>query len=186
MILRHIPNTLTVTRLVLVIPFLVFFFQNQYAQALYIFLFAGFTDGLDGWLARQFKWQSAFGSFTDPVADKLLIASSFISLACIGVLPWWLVALVFFRDLAISIGVLAWYYLLHQPLNFKPTFLSKINTVLQLGLVTLCLVQLAFIPLNPLWLNASIVLTAITTTASSIDYLRTLGIQAFNLIPLRP
>lgn len=181
MILRHIPNILTVTRLILITPFLVFLHQQQYAYAFYIFMFAGFTDGLDGWLARQFKWQSAFGSFTDPISDKLLIASSFISLACIGKLPWWLVLLVFTRDLAISLGVLAWYFILHQPLNFKPSFLSKINTVFQLALVTLCLFEQAFFETNLPLHNALIIVTALTTAGSFIDYACTWGKRAFPL-----
>lgn len=181
MTLRHIPNILTVTRLALITPFLVFLYQQHYAYAFYIFMFAGFTDGLDGWLARQFKWQSAFGSFTDPVSDKLLIASSFISLACVGKIPWWLVILVFLRDMTISMGVLAWYYLLHQQLNFKPTFLSKINTVFQLTLVIYCLFELAFFEVSPLLHNALILITALTTAGSFIDYAWTWGRKVFPL-----
>ena len=178
MILRHIPNVLTITRLVLITPFLVFLYQQQYTYAFYIFMFAGFTDGLDGLLAGHFNWQSTFGSFTDPLSDKLLIASSFISLACIGKLPWRLVILVFLRDLTISFGVLAWYYLLHRQLNFKPTFLSKINTVLQLALVTFCLFELAFFEINATLQHALILLTGATTASTYIDYVWTWGRRA--------
>lgn len=178
MILRQIPNILTLARLVLIAPFLVFLYHQQYVYAFYTFLLAGFTDGLDGWLARCFHWQSSFGSFVDPVADKLLIASSFISLACIGCLPWWLVMLVFLRDMTISIGVLAWYWLIQHKPDFKPTYLSKINTVLQLALVILCLFELAFLTIAPYWINLAIILTAITTTASYIDYAWTWGKKA--------
>ncbi len=179
MILRHIPNVLTITRLVLITPFLVFLYQQQYTNAFYIFIFAGFTDGLDGFLARHFHWQSAFGSFTDPLSDKLLIASSFIALASIGKLPWWLVILVFLRDLTISFGVLFWYYVIQRQLNFKPTFLSKINTVLQLALVTLCLFELAFFNINPTLLNTLILVTGVTTASTFIDYVWTWGKKAF-------
>lgn len=178
MILRHIPNILTLTRLILIAPFLVFLYQQQYVYAFYIFLLAGFTDGLDGWLARCFHWQSSFGSFVDPMADKLLIASSFISLAYIGSLPWWLVILVFLRDITISIGVLAWYWLMQNKPDFKPTYLSKINTVLQLALVVICLFELAFATIAPLWIRVLIVLTAATTTGSYIDYAWTWGKKA--------
>ncbi len=179
MILRHIPNVLTITRLVLITPFLVFLYQQQYLYAFYIFMFAGFTDGLDGFLARHFQWQSAFGSFTDPLSDKLLIASSYISLACIGKLPWWLVILVFLRDLTISFGVLFWCYVLHRQLNFQPTLLSKINTVLQLALVSLCLFELAFFEINSTLLLTLILLTGITTATTYIDYVWTWGKKAF-------
>lgn len=179
MILRHIPNFLTVARLLLITPFLIFLYNKEYTNAFYIFMFAGCTDGLDGFLARNFNWQSAFGSFVDPVSDKLLISSSFIALALIGKLPWWLVILVFLRDITISIGVLVWYYILHQPLNFIPSFLSKINTVLQLALVTLCLFELAFFQISPLLLQTLVVLTAITTASTYIDYVWTWSKKAF-------
>lgn len=178
-VLKHIPNALTVFRLVLIAPFLVFLYQHLYTYALYLFLLAGFTDGLDGWIARHYNWQSSFGSFVDPMADKLLVASSFISLALIGILPWWLVILVFLRDLTISFGVIAWFIFVHRYLSFKPTMLSKINTTLQLTLVTLCLFELAFFPFPAYISNAMIVLTAITTAATYLDYVWTWGKKAY-------
>lgn len=178
MILRHIPNTLSLIRLGLIIPFLFFLYQEEYNNAFYIFILAGCTDGLDGLLARHFNWQSVFGAWIDPVADKLLIATSFISLALIGILPWWLVVLVFLRDLTISFGVLAWYWLIQRKLDFKPTFLSKINTVFQLMLLTLCLFELAFFKFTPYILETLIVITTITTAVTYFDYVWTWGRRA--------
>ena len=178
MILRQIPNILTLTRIILIAPFLASLYSQAYVNAFYIFIFAGFTDGLDGWMARSFHWQSAFGSFMDPVADKLLIAASVISLALIGSIPWWLVMLIFLRDITISIGVLAWYWLIKQKPDFKPTYLSKINTVLQLGLVTLCLFKLAFFKIPSNLLEVITLLTAATTVGSYIDYAWTWGKKA--------
>ena len=171
MILKYIPNALTLFRLVLIAPFLIYLYNHEYASAFYVFMLAGVTDGLDGLLARRFNWQSFFGSFVDPMADKLLIACSFISLALIGVLPWWLVALVFLRDLTISMGVLAWYYFIRRKLDFKPTMLSKINTTMQLALVTSCLFELAYFQFPSYVTNALICLTTITTATTYIDYL---------------
>jgi cardiolipin synthase len=178
MILRHIPNALTLIRLVLIAPFLVFIYQEEYINAFYTFILAGCTDGLDGWLARHFHWQSLFGSLADPLADKLLIATSFISLALIGKLPWWLVILVFSRDLTISFGVLAWYQFVQRKLDFKPTLLSKFNTVLQLALLTLCLFELSFFKFAPYLLETLIALTTITTASTYIDYVWTWGKRA--------
>ena len=178
MILRQIPNALTLTRLVLIAPFLVFLYHQEYVSAFYTFFLAGFTDGLDGWLARSFHWQSPFGSFVDPVADKLLIASSVISLALIGIIPWWLVMLIFLRDITISIGVLAWLWLIKRKPDFKPTYFSKINSVLQLGLVTLCLFELAFFKVATNLVEALTLLTAATTIGSYIDYAWTWGKKA--------
>lgn len=179
MILKHIPNALTLFRLTLIAPFLMYLFHHEYANAFYTFFLAGFTDGLDGWLARHFHWQSFFGSFVDPLADKLLVASSFISLALIGILPWWLVVLVFLRDFTISMGVVIWYWFIQRKLDFKPTLLSKFNTTLQLALVTLCLFELAYFKFPPYLLNILIGLTAFTTTTTYIDYIWTWGKKAW-------
>ena len=170
MTLKNLPNALTLTRLVLIVPFLVYLAQKNYAYAFYIFVLAGCTDGLDGWLARRFHWQSTFGLLVDPIADKLFIALSFISLALLHQLPWWLVALVFFRDLSIVTGVLMWYRVEHLRVEFKPTRLSQVNAVLQGLLVTFCLFELAFFPVYS-WVKLMlIVITTVTTTASHIDY----------------
>lgn len=170
MILRHIPNALTLFRLGLIVPFLMYLYYQEYTHAFYTFIIAGFTDALDGWLARYFNWQTFFGSFVDPLADKLLVASSFISLALIGSLPWWLVALVFLRDITISLGVVAWYWFIQRRLHFEPTLLSKFNTTFQLALVTLCLFELAYFQFSPYLTNSLIYLTACTTTITYIHY----------------
>ncbi len=183
MMLKYLPNTFSLARLLLIAPFLTFLYRANYPAALYIFLFAGLTDALDGWLARQFQCQSRFGSFIDPVADKLLIASSFISLALIGKLPWWLVSLVFCRDVTISFGVLAWQRFRPERLDFKPTWLSKINTCLQLVLVIFCLLDLAFLKTLPELTRSLIGLTTLTTTATYLDYVWTWGKKAASPLP---
>ncbi|TAL61832.1 MAG: CDP-alcohol phosphatidyltransferase family protein [Legionella sp.] len=176
MILKHLPNALTVLRLIMIVPFLMLLYHQEYRYALYIFFLAGFTDGLDGWLARHFQWQSFFGSFADPLADKLLVASSFISLALIGSLPWWLVILVFLRDLTISLAIVFWYVFIQRRLDFEPTLLSKINTTLQLGLVTCCLIELAYFKFPPELMQSFILIIAFTTATTFAHYIW-LGIQ---------
>lgn len=179
-LLRYIPNLLTCARLILIIPFLLALYRGSFLQAFNLYLIAGLTDALDGWFARYFHWKTPLGSFLDPLADKLLISASFISLAFLNELPWWLVALVFMRDLTISLGVLAWYFLIKMPLTFKPLLLSKINTSLQLLLVTLCLFQLAFYPLKTMYVQQIlIILTAITTTATYCNYVWVWGKKAY-------
>lgn len=171
MALKYLPNAFTIARFLLIAPFLVFFCQKNYPYALYIFLLAGFTDGLDGWLARQFDWQSSLGLMLDPIADKLLIVTSFISLAWIGLLPWWLIELVLFRDVSILLGVFAWYHVMRRGLDFKPTWLSKVNTVIELFLVSYCLFELAFFPI---FMSLKVILigtVVCTTTASYVEYM---------------
>lgn len=152
-------------------PFLGFFFQKNYANAFYLFLLAGFTDGLDGWLARHFNWQSTLGLILDPIADKLLIVTSLFSLAFIGEIPWWLLELVIFRDFSILLGVLAWHHVIKRGLEFKPSLLSKINTVIEFFLISYCLFEQAFywfsIPLK----YSLIAVVALTTTASYVEYM---------------
>ncbi len=177
---RQIPNALTLMRLFLIAPFLFFLVQGRYTNAFYIFIFAGITDAFDGWLARHYQWQSTFGTFVDPLADKLLIAASFIALACIGKLPHWLVVLVFCRDLTISCGVFAWYHFIQKKPELQPSLISKTNTVLQLTLVSVCLFEAAFFQFNPWFFNTLLISTTITTSISFIDYLWTWGRKAYH------
>lgn len=166
-----IPNALTFLRLGLIVPFLFLFAKEQYLPAFLVFVLAGVTDALDGWLARAFRWQSSLGSFLDPLADKLLVVASFVGLALIHILPWWLVALVFMRDATISCGVLGWFLVIKQPITLRPTILSKLNTAIQLGLVSFCLYELAFEPtFDPVYRQAFIMLTTLSTLSSYVHY----------------
>lgn len=170
---KYIPNILTLLRIALILPFLMAFQNAHYKTAFYLYLIASFSDALDGWLARLFHWQSRFGSFIDPMADKLLVVSSMIALALSETLPWWFVILVLMRDLTIALGILAWYSVIKRHPDFKPTLLSKANTVLQLILVTVCLSELAF-HLFPLALKTVLIyITTFTTGASYLDYVWT-------------
>lgn len=181
--LNQIPNILTLFRLFLIPPFLFFLFNHCYHEAFIIFFTAGVTDGLDGFLARHFKWQSTFGSIVDPIADKLLIASSFISLGYLDVIPIWLVIIVFARDFTISVGVMAWYWVLRRPVKFTPTRLSKWNTTFQLGLVTICVFELSFFSLPFSIKSIFILVTALTTLLSYVDYVWTWSARAMSNDP---
>lgn len=176
--LKHIPNALTIIRLLLVAPFLVCLSSHQFVLAFYIFIIAGFTDALDGRLARGFAWQSRFGAIVDPLADKILITASFIGLAWLGILPWWIVLLVFLRDITISLGVVAWYVLISKNPDLKPTTISKVNTVLQLSLVLICLFEQAFLITVPMLKPVCMLLMAVTTFVSFVDYVWTWGKKA--------
>lgn len=178
MMLKQIPNALTMIRLLLVAPFLMCLSRYQFVSAFYIFIIAGFTDALDGRLARGFAWQSRFGALVDPVADKILITASFIGLAVLHILPLWLVMLVLLRDVTISFGVLAWYFLISPKPALQPTYISKINTVMQLSLVLICLFEQAFLMVIPMLKQLCLILTALTTSMSFADYVWTWGNKA--------
>ena len=101
-----IPNLLTLAR-ISACPILVLLLHNHnYDLALYLFIAAGITDGLDGYIAKQFNCVSNLGMVLDPMADKLLIGSTYIMLAILGDIPFWLLVVVMFRDLVIVVGYL--------------------------------------------------------------------------------
>src|SRR3989442_15920185 len=99
--LRTIPNIITTLRLILIAPFAYYLLHAQYTPAFYLFIAAGISDGADGFLARTFNWQSKFGAFADPLADKLLITSSYLLLGYLGKIPLWFMSLVLLRDIVI-------------------------------------------------------------------------------------
>lgn len=166
---RHIPNILTTLRFLLVIPVIFALLNEHYLLALYLFIIAGITDGLDGLLARLYGWTSQFGAIADPLADKILLMSSFVVLAWLKQIPTWLVVLIVARDIWIVLGATGYRFLIGQP-DFIPTGISKINTFLQIFLVMAVLVHLSLFQL-PLWLlNSLIVSVALTSSISLLHY----------------
>ena len=127
----NIPNFLTVLRIVLVPVIVILLIQGEYGKALICFIIAGVTDGLDGLLARILNQTTVVGAYLDPLADKALVISMFMTLAIVGVIPGWLAVVVISRDCIILGGVLV-LTLMSINLEIKPSFVSKINTTLQL------------------------------------------------------
>lgn len=168
--LRHLPNLMSFFRLLLIAPFISALVHKHYEVAFYIFVIAGFTDGLDGYLARRFKWQSHIGSLLDPLADKLMVATCYISLALMAKIPWWLTAIVLTRDIVIVSGVAAWEYCI-GPIDLSPTFLSKTNTVLQGLIVFVVLFELSYFPFSHWLFYSLLVVITVTTLASFVHYL---------------
>jgi cardiolipin synthase len=137
--LRQLPNILTVIRIILVIPFAFYMSQQRYELALWVLLVAGISDGLDGFLARRFGWRTQFGSIADPVADKILLITTFLALGLTGNMPWWVVAVVVLRDVYIFIGAIAYWFMVGR-YQGSPTLISKACTffMIVLGLLALC------------------------------------------------
>ena len=111
--------------------------QHRIAEVFYLFVAAGLSDAVDGWLARR-RGTSALGAILDPVADKALLVTMYVTLAAVNVLPDWLAILVVFRDIVIVGGVLV-LAILGQPVQIRPLYVSKLNTALQIVLVALAL-----------------------------------------------
>jgi cardiolipin synthase len=165
----NLPNALTLFRILLVPAFLVAVIYGWLATALVLFITAGITDLLDGVLARRYGHETILGSFLDPVADKLLMTVSFISLAVIGLLPPWLGVLAVSKDLFVVIGMAVLYFS-GQPVAAVPTLWGKQTTFLQI--VTLGLALLfAVAEIDPRALGPLFILTGAVTAFSGLHYI---------------
>lgn len=142
-----------------------------------MFFIAGVSDGLDGFLAKKMRWESRLGALLDPVADKLLLISSYLTLAWLGLLPAWLVVLVLLRDLVIVTGATLYHFRIEK-VEAAPTIVSKLNTVLQILLVLLVITGQTFsVPVTGL-IQAMVYAVAVTTVMSGFDYVFTWGRRA--------
>lgn len=167
--LRHLPNLITCIRFILIGPILWALLKKYYPLAFYLFLIAGLSDGLDGLLARFFGWTTHLGALLDPLADKLLLMGSFVVLAYLKQIPFWLTTCVIGRDIWIMGGALIYRYWV-GPLNYTPVWISKLNTFLQLILVTLLLIKLAFFTLPSVVIQRVIEAVFVTTLLSFVQY----------------
>jgi cardiolipin synthase len=167
--LRQIPNALTIARILLVLPFALYLLDEQYQMALLIFFIAGVSDGVDGFLARQFKWRSRFGAIADPLADKLLLVTTYLALAWLEIIPVWLVALIFGRDLIIVIGGLFYHYRVGR-YEIQPTMLGKLCTFIQIAFVIWVLLNLAGYSFLSQFQDVGVMLVCLITAASGLHY----------------
>ena len=133
-----LPNIITIARM-LAVPLIVWLIiSNQMFLAFLIFIAAGLSDAVDGFIAKRFDAATSLGAYLDPLADKLLLVSIYISLGYLNILPVWLVILVTSRDFMIVGGLLlAWF--LERPMDIKPLFVSKANTAGQIVLAGVAL-----------------------------------------------
>lgn len=161
-----LPNFLTFLRIVAVPAFLILLTTQRYAEALVLFLMASVTDGIDGALARACNTKSAIGASLDPLADKLLVVSSFLGLSWLGIIPAWLLILVITRDVVILVGYLALYFL-GMPMEISPTQVSKVNTFMEMLTIGFALLSVARPELPMSEVNRVLWYTTATTAAAS-------------------
>ncbi len=177
--LKDIPNLISMTRIALVIPIVVALLLDSYFSALILFFVAGVSDGLDGYLAKHYGWVSRLGSILDPIADKLLLVSSFLVLAWLGHIPVWLVLTVIVRDIVIVVGASAFYFLMGH-CEMMPTAISKLNTFAQLVLVFTVVTVLADVVALPGdVVDVLVDFVLVTTVLSGADYVWTWSQQAW-------
>ncbi len=167
--LKHIPNVITLMRIVLLVPFAFYLFGERYQAALILLFVAAVSDSIDGFLARRFGWRSWFGSLADPLADKLLLIVSYVSFGYLGIMPLWLVGVVLGRDALIVSGSLA-YWRITGHFEGNPTWLGKTSTFVAMTAAVWTLLHLAFWPL-PQWLLPTLyVLVAVLGAVSALQY----------------
>lgn len=167
--MRHIPNLICLLRIVLILPLVAAMREGQHERIIVLFTIAAVSDGLDGYLAKRFGWTSNLGKVLDPVADKLLLVTVFITASWLGFAPWWLTAAAVARDLIIGFGALIFRVWLGS-LQGRPTVISKINTALQLVyLLAVVLASATGFPPREL-LDALAAVVLVTILASGIDY----------------
>ena len=166
-----IPNLITIGRVIMIPIIFWLLVSGQTRGAFFLFVLAGITDAVDGWLAKRWDMKTELGAYLDPMADKLLIVSIYVALGVAAQLPSWLVIAVVSRDILIVLGVLlAW--IIGQPVAIQPHAVSKANTASQLLLAALVLADEGFnLDLDGLrW--ALIWITAVLTASSLAVYVK--------------
>ncbi|MBL8564559.1 MAG: CDP-alcohol phosphatidyltransferase family protein [Hyphomicrobiaceae bacterium] len=165
-----IPNIITLVRVMLVPVVFWLLLTGEVKPAFYLFVVAGISDAVDGFLAKRFGWATELGAYLDPLADKLLLVCIFIALGVGGHLPSWLVIAVVSRDVLIVLGVLlAW--LLGHPVAIHPLVVSKTNTAAQIVLAAVVMADLGFsLGLGALrtaliWLTAGLIVASLAAYA---------------------
>jgi cardiolipin synthase len=163
-----IPNLITLARILLTPLFIILLIQGQYRKGLIIFLLAGLSDLADGLVARLWQQKSPLGAYLDPLADKLLMSSSFVTLSISHVIPAWLTVVVISRDVTLALGVVL-FRLADLPLIIAPTWLGKWTTTLQISTILLALVGKIW-TLPPLLFPVFFWLTGLLTALSGVHY----------------
>ena len=130
-------------RIMLILPILALFVSGEFGWALTLFIIAGLSDGVDGYLAKKYGWNTRLGAFLDPAGDKLLVAWSFGTLAFLGHIPVWLAVIVILRDVVIVAGSFMYHYLVRR-LEGEPTFISKFNTGLEFAFLIFVMARAGF------------------------------------------
>jgi cardiolipin synthase (CMP-forming) len=166
-----IPNFLTLIRIVLIPWFAILLINGSLNQALWVFAGAAVTDGLDGFTARWFSQKTHLGALLDPIADKLLLSTAFITLAIMHEIPVWLSVIVISRDVVIVFGVGILFFSQIQ-VEMKPTVYSKMTTLFQLLLILLVLSS-GYIHLDNTVRQVMVLATLVLTIFSGLHYLYT-------------
>lgn len=169
MVLKYIPNIITFIRLLAIPPAIYFLWLSDFNTALIIFAFAGVSDGVDGFLARRYGWETHWGAVMDPIADKTLLVLVGAMLAFKGLLPVWLFVLMMGRDVILLSGS-ALYRLKFGPFQVQPSLWGKFSTFVQITLLIVLMAHVAYGVLSVWQVDFLIYLCAFATLVSGIQY----------------
>ncbi len=174
----NVPNIITLIRLGLIPVTAYYLAVEAYGFALPIFLIAALSDFVDGYIARKFKITSALGAALDPVADKLLMLVTTVLLAWHELVPIWLAIAIVARDIVIVAGALA-YRLVIGRLQIAPTWLSKVNTFIELLVLLLVMAGAAGWIAGGAWMAALFLIVFVSVVASGAQYVWLWGRKAY-------
>jgi len=177
---RDIPNIISVIRILLVAPIVYLLLNERYNTALLLFVVAGLSDALDGFLAKRYDWSSQLGSFLDPLADKLLLVSCFLVCVFTGLIPNWLFALILARDIIVAFGALV-YHFMFEEFQGDPPFSSKLNTAFQIVYLVMLIASQGLMDIEPSWLIFVLYSVAATTAISGLEYIWVWGLKAWGI-----
>ncbi|MCX7816848.1 MAG: CDP-alcohol phosphatidyltransferase family protein [Syntrophales bacterium] len=176
----NLPNLFTLLRIIFVPIIVIFLIQESYWSAFVFFVLSGITDGLDGFFARILNQRTIIGAYLDPIADKALVMSCFITLSVKHLIPGWLSVIVVSRDCIILVGICL-LALMSVPLEIKPSYISKVTTLVQLATILWVLLELStghgVVQKDVAHILYGV--TALLTTISGLDYIRK-GIKLVN------
>jgi cardiolipin synthase len=165
-----LPNLITLSRIVLVPVTIVMIADRDWMAALVLFLLAGLSDGLDGFLARTFDLRSELGAYLDALADKALLVSIYVALAVVLAIPASIAIVVVSRDIMIM-GAVVVSWIMHRPVEIRPLLVSKLNTTSQIAFAGLILAAKAFDWTLGYWFGIALVVVATLTIISGAAYL---------------
>ena len=169
MSLSWLPNAISIMRITLILPILVLFVNDEFGWALALFIIAGLSDGIDGYIAKKYDWDTRLGAFLDPAGDKLLVAWSFGTLAFLGLIPVWLAVIVILRDVVIVSGSFIYHYLVER-LEGSPSTISKLNTALEFTFLVLVMMRAGFGWPDDIAITVTGAAVLITVVISGFDY----------------
>jgi cardiolipin synthase len=165
--------------MLLVVPVAWLLMKQDFQRTMWLFAFAAATDGLDGFLAKRCGWTSELGKILDPLADKILLVGTYITLAAIGFVPMWLAVTVVGRDIVITVGAILYNWLYGYP-NGRPTGISKLNTLCQIVFALLIVGSHAIGHTPTLVVMVLGALVFVTTVVSGLDYVITYARKAID------